>query len=193
VPGAEEPREEVTGLLRAWRQGDAAARDLLLERVYAHLERLAAAQLRGERAGHSLQPTDLVHESFLRLVDQTRVDWRDRAHFFGLAATMMRRVLIDRARRRASRKRQVEEVRTGLTLAASPALATPAVDLLDLDRALARLEQEAPRAARLVELRFFAGLTSDEAAEVLAISPATAARDWEFARVWMKAELGGRL
>jgi RNA polymerase sigma factor (TIGR02999 family) len=191
VPRAEDRTEDVTGLLRAWRQGDAAARDALLERVYAHLKRLAAAQLRGERAGHSLQPTDLVHESFLRLVDQTRVDWRDRAHFFGLAATMMRRVLVDRARRRGRKKRQLEEARTGITLAASPALSTGEVDLLDLDRALERLELEAPRAARVVELRFFAGLAVEEAAEILDVSPATVGRDWEFARVWMRAELGG--
>lgn len=191
MPRAEDRTEDVTGLLRAWRQGDAAARDALLERVYAHLKRLAAAQLRGERAGHSLQPTDLVHESFLRLVDQTRVDWRDRAHFFGLAATMMRRVLVDRARRRGRKKRQLEEARTGITLAASPALSTGEVDLLDLDRALERLELEAPRAARVVELRFFAGLAVEEAAEILDVSPATVGRDWEFARVWMRAELGG--
>ena len=188
---ADDRTEQVTALLHAWRQGDAAARDELLDRVYAHLKRLASAQLRGERAGHSLQATDLVHESFLRLVDQTRVDWRDRAHFFGLAATMMRRVLVDRARRRGRKKRQHEEARTAITLAASPALANEEVDLLDLDRALARLEQEAPRAARVVELRFFAGLEIREIAEILDVSPATVTRDWEFARVYMKAELGG--
>ncbi len=183
--------EEVTGLLRAWRQGDLAARDALLERVYAHLKRLAAAQLRGERAGHSLQPTDLVHESYLRLIDQTRVDWRDRAHFFGLAATTMRRVLVDRARRRQRKKRQVDEVRTGITLVASPALATPEVDLLDLDRALERLAAEAPRAARVVEMRYFAGLELEEVAACLEISPVTVRRDWDFARAWMKMALGG--
>ncbi|MDQ1346827.1 MAG: hypothetical protein QG573_196 [Acidobacteriota bacterium] len=183
--------EEVTGLLRAWRQGDVAARDLLLDRVYAHLKRLAAAQLRGERAGHSLQPTDLVHETYLRLIDQTRVDWRDRAHFFGLAATTMRRVLVDRARRRQRKKRQVDEVRTGITLVPSPALATSEVDLLDLDRALERLAAEAPRAARVVEMRYFAGLEIEEVAACLEIAPVTVRRDWDFARAWMKVALGG--
>lgn len=183
--------EEVTGLLRAWRQGDVAARDLLLDRVYAHLKRLAAAQLRGERAGHSLQPTDLVHETYLRLIDQTRVDWRDRAHFFGLAATTMRRVLVDRARRRQRKKRQVDEVRTGITLVPSPALATSEVDLLDLDRALERLAAEAPRAARVVEMRYFAGLEHAEIAEVMGVSERTAKRDWAFARAWLLRELAG--
>ncbi len=184
--------EEVTGLLRAWRQGDLAARDALLERVYAHLKRLAAAQLRGERAGHSLQPTDLVHESYLRLIDQTRVDWRDRAHFYGLAATTMRRVLVDRARRRQRKKRQVDEVRTGITLVASPALSTPEVDLLDLDRTLERLAAEAPRVARVVELRYFAGLEIEEVAACLEVAPITVRRDWDFARAWMKVALGGK-
>ena len=190
MAGAEPPTDEVTALLHAWRRGDAAARDALVERGYARLKRLASAQLRGERAGVSLQPTDLVHESFLRLVDQTRVDWRDRAHFFGLAATMMRRILVDRARRRKRKKRDVEEIRTTITVAAEPS--GPAIhDLLDLDRALARLEEEAPRAARVVELRYFAGLEIDEVAELLEVSPATVSRDWEFARAWMKVELDG--
>ena len=183
--------DEVTGLLQAWRQGDIAARDALLERVYAHLKRLAAAQLRGERAGHSLQPTDLVHEAYLRLIDQTRVDWRDRAHFFGLAATTMRRVLVDRARRRQRKKRQVDEVRSGITLIASPAIATSEVDLLDLDRALERLAIEAPRAARVVEMRYFAGLDLEEVAACIEVSPVTVRRDWDFARAWMKVALGG--
>ncbi len=191
VPQMADRSEEVTGLLRAWRQGDVAARDALLDRVYAHLMRLAAAQLRGERAGHSLQPTDLVHETYLRLIDQTRVDWRDRAHFFGLAATTMRRVLVDRARRRQRKKRQVDEVRTGITLVPSPALATSEVDLLDLDRALERLAAEAPRAAHVVEMRYFAGLEIEEVAACLEVSPVTVRRDWDFARAWMKVALGG--
>ena len=186
-----QPREEdVTGLLRSWRQGDVAARDELLERVYPHLKRLASAQLRGEREGHSLHCTDLVHEAYLRLVDQVRVDWRDRAHFFGLAATTMRRVLVDRARRRLRKKRQVNEVRTGTTLAATPALGTSEVDLLDLDRALERLAAESPRAVQVVEMRYFAGLEIDEVAACLDVSSATVRRDWDFARAWMQVELG---
>jgi RNA polymerase sigma factor (TIGR02999 family) len=184
--------EDVTGLLRAWRQGEAAARDELLERVYPHLKRLASAQLRGERAGHSLHPTDLVHEAYLRLVDQVRVDWRDRAHFFGLAATTMRRVLVDRARRRLRKKRQVDEVRTGATLVAAPAVGASEVELLDLDNALERLAAEAPRVARVVEMRYFAGLEIDEVAACLDVSSATVRRDWDFARAWMQAELETR-
>ena len=187
---APSPEEDVTGLLQAWRQGDAAARDELLERVYGHLKRLAAAQLRGERAGHSLHATDLVHETYLRLVDQARVDWRDRAHFFGLAATTMRRVLVDRARRRLRKKRQAPEAHTVLTPDAAPGEAS-AVDLLDLDHALERLAAEAPRVARVVEMRYFAGLGIDEVAACLEVSPATVRRDWDFARAWMQVELGG--
>lgn len=181
---------DVTALLRAWRRGDAAAREALVERVYAHLKRLAASQLRGERAGISLQATDLVNEAYLRLIDQVRVDWRDRAHFFGLAATIMRRVLVDHARRRLSRKRQHLEVRSGLTLVPA-ARAAPELDLLDLERALERLAAESPRVARVVEMRYFAGLEIEEVASALAISPATVRRDWAYARAWMRAELGG--
>ncbi|HET9767903.1 MAG TPA: ECF-type sigma factor [Thermoanaerobaculia bacterium] len=188
---AQSSEEGVTGLLRAWRQGDAGARDELLDRVYPHLKRLASSQLRGERAGHSLHATDLVHEAYLRLVDQSRVDWRDRAHFFGLAATTMRRVLVDRARRRLRKKRQANDVHTGATLAAAPGLETPEVDLLDLDRALERLAAEAPRVARVVEMRYFAGLEIDEVAACLEVSSATVRRDWDYARAWMRVELGG--
>ena len=183
----EQPEEELTGLLQAWRRGDVVARDELLERVYAHLRRIASAQLRGEREGHTLQPTALVNEAYLRLVNQAKVDWRDRAHFFGLVAATMRRVLIDHARRRASRKRQPGEQLPGLTLAGG---AAPAVDLLDLDRALERLAAESARAAQVVEMRYFTGLEIDEVADCLGISPATVKRDWEFARTWMRVELG---
>lgn len=177
---------EVTDLLRAWRAGDAVARDTLLERVYADLKRLAAAQLRGERAGHTLEPTALVHESYLRLIGQARIDWRDRAHFFGLAAAMMRRVLVDHARRRLARKRRADEPPPTFPVTA-PRVA--AVELLDLDRALGLLAEESPRPARVVELRYFAGLEIDEVAACLAVSPATVKRDWEFARAFLHAEL----
>jgi RNA polymerase sigma factor (TIGR02999 family) len=191
VSPSADPSEEVTGLLRAWRRGDDRARDALIDRVYSHLRRLASAQLRHERAGHSFAATDLVHEAYLRLIDQTRVDWRDRAHFFGLAATTMRRVLVDRARRRGRKKRGADALRSGLTIAAAAPLPAPEVDLLDLDRALERLAAESPRAARVVEMRWFAGLEILEIGELLEISPATVSRDWEFARAWMQAELGG--
>jgi len=178
--------EDMTGLLQAWRRGDEAARDVLLSRVYAHLKRIAAAQLRGERFDHTLQPTALVHEAYLRLVDQARVDWRDRAHFFGLVATTMRRVLIDHARRRCRLKRQYAEPAPGLTIAGSGARE---VDLLDLDRALEKLATESARAAKVVEMRYFAGLEIDEVATCLEVSPATVKRDWEFARAWMRVEM----
>jgi len=190
VPSTRAGDGDVTGLLRAWRGGDSAAHDALVERVYAHLKRLAAAQLRRERAGCSLAATDLVHESYLRLVDQLRVDWRDRAHFFGLAATVMRRVLVDHARRRLRKKRQAPGVATGVTLASAVAGA-PELDLLDLERALERLALEAPRAARVVEMRYFAGLEIEEVAEILEVSPATVRRDWTFARAWMQVEMRG--
>jgi RNA polymerase sigma factor (TIGR02999 family) len=179
--------EDVTTLLRAWRAGDAAARDRLLERVYADLKRIAAAQMRGERPGHTLEPTALVHESFLRLIGQAAVDWRDRAHFFGLAAAMMRRVLVDHARRRLARKRRPDELPPPLTIAGPE---RPAVELLDLDRALGRLAAESTRAAQVVEMRYFAGLEIEEVADCLGVSPATVKRDWDFARAWIGAELG---
>ena len=186
MSGDGERGADLTGLLQAWRRGNSGARDELLERVYAHLKRIAAAQLRGERAGHTLQPTALVHEAYLRVIHQAKVDWRDRAHFFGLAAATMRRVLIDHARRRGSRKRQFGEEIPNLTIAGA---AAPEVDLLDLNRALERLAGESARAAQVVEMRYFAGLEIDEVAECLEISPATVKRDWEFARTWMRAEL----
>lgn len=180
------PAEDVTTLLRAWRSGDAGARDLLLERVYGDLKRIAAAQMRGERVGHTLEPTALVHESFLRLIGQAAVDWRDRAHFFGLAAAMMRRVLVDHARRRLARKRRSEDAPPTLTIAGP---GRPAVELLDLDRALGKLAAESARAARVVEMRYFAGLEIEEVADCLGVSPATVKRDWDFARAWIGAEL----
>jgi len=189
VPDAGPLPNDVTELLRAWRSGDEAARDALLGRVYKHLKRIAAAQLRGERAGHTLQATALVHESYLRLIDQARVDWRDRAHFFGLVSTTMRRILVDHARRRGRKKRSAGPDARPLTLVGTPA---PDVDLLDLDRALDRLGAESARTARVVEMRYFAGLEIAEVAECLEISPATVKRDWEFARSWMRAELGER-
>jgi RNA polymerase sigma factor (TIGR02999 family) len=178
---------EVTTLLRAWRRGDGQAGEVLLERVYRELKRIAGAQLRGERAGHTLQPTALVHEAYLRLLRQRSVDWRDRSHFFGLAAAMMRRVLVDHARARAARKRRAEDDRPPLTVAAGRA---PVVDLIDLDRALTAFARRYPRHARVVEMRYFAGLEQAEIAECLGTSAATVKRDWQFARAWLQAEMG---
>ncbi len=177
---------EVTRLLRAWRNGGEEARTRLIERVYDELKKIAAAHLRGERRGQTLDATGLVHEAFLRLVPQTHLDWRDRAHFFGLASTCMRRVLVDRARARAAVKRDPE----GYRLTDAPGLSTPE-ELLDLDRALARLAGEHPRLARVVEMRYFAGLELAEIAECLEVSERTLKRDWSFARAWLLRELEG--
>ncbi len=180
------PPGEVTRLLHAWRGGGEAARERLIEHVYAELKKIAGAHLRGERRGQTLEATGLVHEAFLRLVPQTRVDWRDRAHFFGLASTCMRRVLVDRARARAAAKRDPE----GYVLTGAPfgARSSPE-ELLDLDRALERLATEHPRLAQVVEMRFFAGLEVAEIAECLALSERTVKRDWAFARAWLLREL----
>lgn len=177
---------EVTGLLRAWRRGDASAGEALLQRVYGELKRLAAAQLRGERPEHTLQPTALVHEAYLRLLLQQGVDWRDRAHFFGLAATMMRRVLVDHARARSTHKRRQEEGSPALTLTVRSG---PEVELLDLDQSLSAFAHSYPRQARVVEMRYFADLEIEEIAACLEVSPATVKRDWQFARAWLAREL----
>ena len=180
---------EVTELLRAWNEGDPRAKEKLLPLVYRELRRRAAAYLRGERGGHTLVATALVHEAYLRLVDQ-RAAYVNRAQFFAIAATMMRRVLADHARARAAAKRPPPELRIALEDAP---LATPdpssEVDLLALDAALDELAARDPRQARLVELRYFGGLTSEETAEALGVSLATAKREWTSARAWLYAYL----
>lgn len=176
---------DVTGLLQAWRSGDSAAGDRLLATIYHELKRIAASQLRHERPDHTLQTTALVHEAFLRLVDQRGVDWRDRAHFFGLAAGMMRRVLVDHFRARRALKRSAPE-------AAAPVDAFAdgrETEVLDLDRALTALAASHPRQARVVEMRYFADLDVEEVALCLDISAPTVKRDWKFARAWLNAEL----
>ncbi len=179
---------EVTGLLRAWRSGDAAAGDELLRRIYLELKQIAASQLRRERTGHTLQSTDLVHEAYKRLLEQQGVDWRDRAHFFGLASTMMRRVLVDHARARNARKRARAEGESPVTIQSSHA---PEVELLDLDRALTLFAAKYPRQTRVVEMRYFADLELEEIASCLDISAATVKRDWQFARAWLRTQMSG--
>jgi RNA polymerase sigma factor (TIGR02999 family) len=179
--------DEVTAWLRAWRAGDEGAGQALLQRVYGELKRIAAAQFRAERPGHTLQPTAVVHEAFLRLLGQQRVEWRDRAHFFGLAAAMMRRVLVDHARARATRKRGRDGEARAVTVSAGTG---PTAELLDLDRALAAFARDYPRQARVVEMRYFADLEVEEIAACLDVSPATVKRDWQFARAWLRATLG---
>jgi len=181
---------DVTTLLQAWSAGDPDALDEMLPAVYVELHRLARAHLRGERADHTLQATALVNEAYLRLVDQTRVQWQNRAHFFGTAAQMMRRILVDHTRGRRSAKRGGDAVRVELDEALAVA-ETRDVDLLALDAALERLEALDPRQASLVVQRFFGGLTIEEAAESLGISPATAKRDWATAKIWLRRELDG--
>jgi RNA polymerase sigma factor (TIGR02999 family) len=177
--------DDVTALLRAWSAGDERAGEAVLERVYSELRRIAAAEFRAERAGHTLEPTAVVHEAFLRLIGQQRVERRDRAHFFGLAAAMMRRVLVDHAR--ATRKRTRDDGAAGLTLTAANA---PTAELLDLDRVLATFAATYPRQARVVEMRYFANLEVEKIAACLDVSPATVKRDWQFARAWLRTALG---
>jgi RNA polymerase sigma-70 factor, ECF subfamily len=174
---------EVTELLQAWVSGDLEARDRLLPLVYRELRRRAAAYLRRERANHTLQPTALVHEVYLRLVDQ-RSPWRDRGQFFAVASQMMRRVLVDRARRRRMGKRSGRWARVNLEEGAKAAPPVD-VDVLDLDDALTRLAGFDPRKSQVAELRFFGGLSVEETAEALGVSRATVERDWQAARAWL--------
>jgi RNA polymerase sigma factor (TIGR02999 family) len=185
------PRD-VTALLGDWSRGDRTALDRLLPLVYADLRRVAARQLRSERAGHTLQPTALVHEVFIRLVDQRHVDWQNRAHFFGVAAQVMRRILVDHARRRGASKRG-EGVRCVSIDDAQDVAASDGMPVLALDHALERLEAVDTDLAKVVELRAFGGLTIEEVAHVLGVSPSTAKRDWRTAKAWLNRELGSEV
>jgi RNA polymerase sigma factor (TIGR02999 family) len=162
----------------------------MLPIVYAELRRLAASYLRRERPGHTLQPTALVHEAYVRLMDQRQVDWSNRAQFMGLAAVMMRRILVNHARDRVAEKRGGGAEHVPLTLAGE-GIGAPEVDLLDLHEALDELTETDPRKGRIVELKFFGGLTTEEIAEALEISSATVERDWKFARAWLLHAIAG--
>jgi len=179
----------VTALLADWSRGDPAARDQLLPLVYLELRRIAARQLRHERPNHTLQPTALVHEAYLRLVDQRQVDFDGRGHFFAVAAQVLRRILVDHARRRAAEKRGDGVPDVALDDARDVAGASQ-LSVLNLDHALDKLQQLDSGLAQIVELRAFAGLTIEEAAGVLGVSPATAKREWSAARAWLARELG---
>lgn len=185
---ADEPRGEVTRLLNALARGKTGAIDRLFPIVYNELRRLAAAAMRRERSGHTLQPTAVVHEAFLRLVAQQNVRWESRGHFFAIAAQAMRRVLVDHARRRHARKRSDTAAGVPARGAAEPST-EPSLDLVALDLALDRLTHKDPRLVRVVELRFFAGLNVDETAAAMNVSPRTVKRDWQLARAWLKREL----
>ena len=186
-----DPGDEITQLFRqmsAAPGGQQALLERLLPLVYRELRRQAAGYLRKERAGHTLQPTALVHEAYLRLIDQRDVRWENRAHFFGIAAQAMRRILVDHARGRRRVKRGGADQRVTLTEGAL-VVEQRSVDVLDLDAALERLAALDPRQARVVELRYFGGLSVEETAEVLDISPATVKREWSMAKAWLSAEL----
>lgn len=179
---------EVTRLLVAWSGGDRSVGDALIGAVYDDLRRMARAYFRRERSGHSLPPTALVHEAYMKLVEQRDVHWQNRAHFFAIAARVMRRILVDHARARGSAKRGKG---TDVTLHDVHAVAPLAIDVLALDQALEKLAVLDPRQSRLVELRFFGGLTVEEAAAVLDIAPITVKRDWALARTWLYREMRG--
>lgn len=176
--------ERLTELLQAWSKGDSTARDRLMPIVYRELRRRAAAMLRRERRIGSLQPTALVHEAYLRLIEQNRADWRNQAQFYAVAAEIMRRLLVDRARAHAASKRSGQWSR--MTLAPDVARADALdIDVLDLDAALTRLAEIDPRKSEIAQLRFFAGLSLHETSKLLELSPATVERDWLFARAWL--------
>ena len=182
--------ETVTQLLCAWREGDQSALEKLIPIVYQDLRRVARRHLLGERAGHSLQPTALVHEAYMRLVDYQHVEWQDRAHFFAVSAQLVRRILVDHARRR--------NLKRGAGVPHVPLELTPLMgsgrskDLVALDEALNQLARMDTRKAKVVELRFFGGLSVDETAAALGISDATVMRDWTSAKAWLYRELSAR-
>lgn len=187
-------RDDVTALLIEWRQGDAAALERLVPLVYAELKRVAGAHLRHEQAGHSLQATALVHEVYLRLVNVDRMTVQSRAHFMAVAARLMRQILVDRARRRLAGKRGGGATMVSLdgVAPAVHAVGPTNIDVLALDEALGELASFDAQQCRIVEMRFFAGLTIDEAAHALGISTATVEREWAVAKAWLYAQLSAR-
>jgi RNA polymerase sigma-70 factor, ECF subfamily len=184
-----QPPEVVTQLLIDWSRGDQAALDKLMPLVYSELRRLASNYLRRERAGHTLQPTALVNEAYLKLVDQRNMKWQNRAQFFGISAQLMRRILVDHARQhRAAKRGGSAQQRLSIT-SAEGLIEQPQVDLLALNEALDELAQMDPQQSRIVELKFFGGLSIEETAEVLGIGHATVERDWKMARAWLRRQL----
>jgi RNA polymerase sigma factor (TIGR02999 family) len=191
TPSPNGSRAHVTELLLEWGGGDRAALDELVPIIHEELRRLARHQMRGERDNHTLQTTALVNEAFLRLVDLRRIQWQDRAHFLALSARLMRRILVDHARSRSYQKRGagVANVTLDETLVASP---ERGIDLVALDDALEVLARVDARKSQVVELRFFGGLSVEETAEALKVSPETVTRDWRLAKVWLLREISGR-
>ena len=188
MSGLPSPSHEVTQLLFEWSEGNQAALDKLMPMVYEELRRLAHQYLRKERKGRTMQTSDLVHEAYLRLVDQRHVHWQNRAHFYGIAAELMRRILVDRARRQRRIKRgggaALITLDQGMVISREPV-----VDVIEIDEVLTRLAQIDKRKARIVELRFFGGLEVAETAAFLEISETTVMRDWKMAKAWLHREL----
>jgi RNA polymerase sigma factor (TIGR02999 family) len=187
MPNAE--CSETTQLLRAWASGDQGALERLTPRVYGELRRIAGHFMRAERPGRTIQTTALVHEAYLKLIDVSNVEWQHRAHFFAVSAQIMRHILLDRARRRVAAKRGGAAARVNLDEVADIGSGR-AREMIALDDALNALAKVDPRKARVIEMRFFAGLTVEETAEVLQVSSDTVKRDWRLARAWLSAELG---
>ena len=185
------PSQEITAMLRAWGEGNRAVLDQLLPLVHHELHRQAHRYLRRERANHTLQTTALINEAYLKLVDQRAVQWQNRAHFFGIAAQAMRRILVDYARTKNREKRGGPAGDLPLDEAMLIAATGQNIDLLALDEALTRLAAIDEQQARVVELKYFSGLSIEETAEALGISPATVKRDWQMAKAWLKLELTG--
>ena len=183
--------DNLTQALLALKAGDDAGLDHILQVVYEELRRIAAAQMAKEKTGHTLQPTALVHEAYLRLVDDAAVGWQNRAHFFAVAARAMRQILVDHARRRGADKRGGDMQRVSLHDELAPELPQSEFEFLDLHEAVEKLSALDAGLGRMVELRFFGGLTLDETAEVLALSRRKVAKDWAFARTWLAQELTG--
>ncbi len=188
MKGRERDASEITQMLREWSDGKAEALDNLLPLVYTELHRQAASFLRKERPGHTLQTTALINEAYLKLIDQRDVNWQSRAHFFAVAAQAMRRILVDHARAKHRAKRG-DNVRLSLEEATLVTTKEKGVDLIALDEALNKLAEQDEQQARVVELKYFSGLSLEETAEALRISRATVARDWESSRAWLHREL----
>jgi RNA polymerase sigma factor (TIGR02999 family) len=182
--------EDITGLLRAWSRGDQSALDRLTPQLYEELHRMAKRQMKNEQAGHTLQTTALVNEVYLRLVDLKNVGWQHRAQFFALSAQIMRHILVDAARARRSHKRGGGAVKVSLD-EVPVLLPEHDASLLALNNALEALAKVAPRQAKVVELRYFGGMSEEETAEVMKSSPRTVSRDWQFARAWLMRQLSG--
>ena len=180
---------QITQLLKDWSEGNQAALDELMPLVYEELRRQASQYLRKERQGHTLQTTALIHEAYLRLAGQNEIEWQNRNHFFAIASTAMRRILVDHARTRHREKRGGKAEDIPLDDALMIGVSQKSVDLVALDEALVRLERLDPRQAKVVELRFFSGLTNEETANVLAVSNATVRNDWIMAKAWLHGQL----